>query len=64
VLERRPPRHVVHHHRAQRAAVVGARHRPVPAPHTRTIMSAKHLFYVYQSAQIYHVKKCLNLVGT
>jgi hypothetical protein len=27
-------------------------------------MSAKHLFYVYQSAQIYHVKKCLNLVGT
>ncbi|BAT09064.1 Os09g0527650, partial [Oryza sativa Japonica Group] len=30
VLERPPPRDVVHHHGAQRAAVVRARHRPVP----------------------------------
>jgi hypothetical protein len=42
VVERRAPGHVVHHHGAQRATVVGARHRSVPAPHRRTTILVEH----------------------
>jgi hypothetical protein len=42
VVERRAPGDVVHHHGAQRAAVVGARHCPVPA----SLIRVKYSFWM------------------